>query len=171
MGAPAERVDNAVEGPGDAERDGVAGVAVPLERADPVKAAFPARIDRYSGKSSDEVKQQHCHSSLSAPSDSVKVCEGPAPVLTDAMSTLLSISSTWSFLLPLYLNRTCATNACCTRIGVSVPFSVVGLTLSSSGMRVTRAYIHSLPPSRRASGCGRNARGSYANGGGAPRER
>ena len=36
----------------------------------------------------------------------------PAPALTDAMSTLLSISSTWSFLLPLYLNRTCATKAC-----------------------------------------------------------
>lgn len=89
MGAPAERVDSAVEGPGDADRDGVVGVAVPLESADPGEAAFPARIDRYSGRSSDEVKQQQ-----------------------DAMSTLLSISSTWSFLLPLYLNRTCATNAC-----------------------------------------------------------
>lgn len=112
MGAPAERVDSAVEGPGDADRDGVVGVAVPLESADPGEAAFPARIDRYSGRSSDEVKQQHCRISLSARADPIDVCGDHTRALTDAMSTLLSISSTWSFLLPLYLNRTCATNAC-----------------------------------------------------------
>lgn len=62
MTDPPDKVVRAVDGPGEAERDCAAGVPAPLDNAEEALVGVAACSDRYTGRSSEDVRQQHCGS-------------------------------------------------------------------------------------------------------------